>query len=285
MFTLRHSITILLFIIFSVGLRVDAQNNNKNDIPISDEHYEILEKRKSLIEQEVASNKDEWIGAYFNGDHHPTIFMWSHKEGFLTWGSNHTFHPSRINFGKVEFSNNRLIINPEIDNKHLNFQFIPTELAPVKWGEQHFLIPANELINFAYAVHSRSYSLIEVYFLKSADYQKSRNGLPNLPSEYSQFLKMKPIKPQVIAIKTNQDEPFWNTEITLNLGKKHRVIEGMFFYYANSNGGISVIVTEVQETTSKAKGYGIYSGNNDEPKLKKGLILTSIVPKNYMDFP
>ena len=96
---------------------------------------------------------------------------------------------------------------------------------------------------------------------------------------------MKAIKPQVIAIKANQDEPFWNTEITLNRGKKNKVIEGMIFYYANSKGGVSVFVTEVQENTSKAKGYGVYSGNGDEPKLRIGQSLTSIVPKDYADLP
>ena len=93
---------------------------------------------------------------------------------------------------------------------------------------------------------------------------------------------MKAINPQVIAIKTTQEEPFWNTEVTLNRGRKNKLIEGMIFYHANSNGGISVIVTEVQETTSKAKGYGIY---NDEPKLKKGLLFSSVIPKNFFDLP
>ena len=284
MFVLKYSITILLVIttILSLDLRLKAQINNKNDIPISNEHSEILEKRKALIEKEIALSKDEWTGVYLNGDHHPTVLMWSYKEGFLTWGSNHTFYPSRINFGKVEFSNNLLTIKPEIKKENLNFQFIPTELFPIKWGEQHFLIPANEIINFAYSVHSQSFSQIESYFLKSNDYQKSRNGLPNLPPEYSKFLKMKPIRPQILKVKIDKED-FWATEITLNLGSRDKIIKEMIFYNGNSKNGISLMITELKETNSKAKIIGVYG--EDEPILRKGLVFTSVVPKNFMELP
>jgi len=95
---------------------------------------------------------------------------------------------------------------------------------------------------------------------------------------------MKAIRPQIIKIKRDKVD-YWKTELTLNLGRKHQVIKGMIFYYANSNSGISVVVTEPQETTSKAILYGFYGGGKDELKLKKGLIFSSVVPRNYMDLP
>jgi hypothetical protein len=176
MFLLKSSKTLTALIVilhFCGSSQLFAQVRNRNDVPISEEHYEILEKRKKLIEQELSSSANKWSGVYQAGDHHPTVFMWSPSQGFLTWGSQHTFFPSRINFGKAEFSNNRLLIKPEISEEHLNYEYAPPELVPVKWGEQHFLIPAERLINFAYAVHSRSESQIENYFANNKDFKKN----------------------------------------------------------------------------------------------------------------
>src|SRR5688572_19198461 len=156
--------TLLVVFLFLCSLELFAQRNNPHDEPISEEHYGILKQKKELIEQEISSDKNEWSGTYTAGDHHPTVFMWSPNQGFLAWGSNHTFFPSRINFGKAEYSNYRLIIKPEIPKEHLNFQYIPTELVPIKWGEQHFFIPSDGLTDFAYAVHSGSESQIVEHF-------------------------------------------------------------------------------------------------------------------------
>ncbi len=270
----------LVIFLLLFTLQLFAQNN-RYDEPISEVHYEILKKRKELIEQEVSSDKNEWSGAYQLGDHHPTVFMWSGNQGFLTWGSNHTFSPSRINFGKAEFSNNRLIIKPEISKEHLNFQYTPRELVPVKWGEQHFLISANELINFAYAVHSSAESQIVEYFAKSEDYQKSRKGLPNLPKEYEKILMMKAIKPKITAIKNNDKDNIWNTEITLNFGRADKLIKGMIFYSANSSGSMRIMITDLQENNSKAKIIGI---GGENLKLKVGLKFTSKIPDGSYDY-
>ena len=272
--------SIVVFVLLTFQL--SAQNNNRNDEPISEEHYEILKTRQALIGQDISSDKNEWSGAYQLGDHHPTVFMWSLNQGFLTWGSNHTFFPSRINFGKAEFSNNRLILKPEISKEHLNFQYVPTELVPVKWGEQHFLIPADKLINFAYVVHSGAEWQIVNYFAKSEDYEKPRTGLPNLPKEFEKFMTMKAIRPTITLIKTDKDD-FYKTEITLNLGRADKVIKGMIFYYSKSSGGLNIMITDLQEKSSKAMVYGIWNSGASEQTIepKVGMKLTSKVPKNF----
>jgi hypothetical protein len=272
------SIVFLLLLTFQLS----AQNNNRNDEPISEEHYEILKTRQALIGQDISSDKNEWSGVYRLGDHHPTVFMWSLNQGFLTWGSNHTFHPSRINFGKAEFSNNRLILKPEINKEHLNFQFVPTELVPVKWGEQHFLIPADELINFAYAVHSGAESQIVWYFAKSEDYQKSRAGLPDLPKELQKIMTMKAVRPMITAIKKDADD-FWKTEISLNLGRADKLIKGMYFYYSKPSGGLRIRITDLQEKSSKAVMSATWTSgeSNQTIKPKVGMKFTSKAGKDF----
>ena len=265
---------IILLIVLTFSLSLFAQNNNRNDVPLSEEHYQILEKRRGLIGQEISADQNEWVGVYQQGDHHPTYFMWSLTEGFLTWGSNHTFYPSRINFGKAEFLSSRLFIKPEIAKDHLNYQQIAPEFVPVKWGEQHFLIGADELLSFAYAVHAGDSSLIVGYFMKSDDYEKTRAGLPNLPQEYQKIMTMKAVKPKIIAIKTDAGN-FWATEITLNLGRNANLAEGMTFYYSNRASGFNLIITDVQDKSATARLTGGW-GEGNEPKV--GMRLTSKAP-------
>ena len=295
--SILHSLQIIMFLLkpskklaassviflFLCSLQLFAQRNNPHDEPISEEQYEILKKRKELIEQESSSDNNEWSGVYLQGDHHPTVFMWSAIHGFLAWGSNHTTFPARINFGKAEFSNNRLIVKPEISKDHLNFQYIPTELTPVKWGEKHFLIPSNRLTDFAYAVHSGAESQIVNYFAKSEDDQKSRKGLPNLPKEYEKILTMKAIKPKVIAVKKGKDL-YSDTELTLNVGRKDNVVEGMIFYYSNSDKYLQIAITDLQEKSSKAQIIGIGGGVGEGFAPKIGMRFTSKIPDSNLDF-
>ncbi len=278
-----EKILIASSLILIFALSIFAQNNNRFDEPISDEQYEFLLQKKALIEKEVANDKNEWSGTYSQGDHHPTIFMWSAGQGFLTWGSHHTFFPSRINFGKAEFANNRLIIKPEIAKDNLHFQYIPTELVPVKWGEQHFLIGSDDLINFAYAVHSGAESQIVSFFAKSADYEKSRTGLPNLPKEYEKILTMKAIKPKVTAMK-KKDDALLDAELTLNRGRADMLIEGMLFYYVNSSGSLTIMITDLNESSSKATvvGYSQRAEKQIEPKI--GIKFTSKAPDDFYGY-
>lgn len=273
---------VVLFFLFSLSL--PAQDNNRHDEPISDEHYKILDTRASLIKLEAASGKNEWSGTYLNGDHHPTVFMWSGTHGFLTWGSHHTFAPSRINFGKAEFLNGRLLVKPEIARDHLNFQYVPAEMVAVKWGQQHFLIAPDRLLNFAYAVHSRAESQIGIYFVKSEDTQKDRSGLPDLPKEYLGILTMKAIQVRITSVKNYvPGESNSDAEITLDLGSNAKIVERMIFYFLNSRGGLRLEVVEVEERRSRARLAGAYLTQDEEVGPKIGMKFTSIIPKKFPD--
>ncbi len=268
------------FFIFIFALQFFAQNNNRFDEPISDEQYEFLLKKKALIEEEVSKGINEWSGTYSQGDHHPTIFMWAADQGFLIWGSNHTFFPSRINFGNAEFSNNRLLLSPKIAKDNLHFQSIPTELIPIKWGEQHFLIGSDELLNFAYAVHSNWEAHIVDYLAKSSDYEKPRTKLPNLPEEFEKILTMKAIKPKVTAIKKKDDDLF-DAELTLDRGRADMLNKGMYLFYVNSSGSITIRITELNERSSKGNIVGFSETANKGVKPKIGMNFTSKAPKDF----
>lgn len=274
----------LIILLAFCPLLILAQGNNRYDEPISEEHNQILDTKARLIKLESISSKNEWSGTYLAGDHHPTVFMWSEKEGFLTWGSHHTFAPSRINFGKAVFLNNRLTVTPEITKEHLNFQYTATEWVPVKWGDVHFLIPPENLINFAYDLRSRSQSQIVEYFMKGDDMQKDRVGLPDLPKEYLGILTMKAIPARITSVKNYvPGELNSDTEITLDHSPNSKLIKGMIFYFLSSKGGLQLEIIEVGKRKSRAKLGGTYLTQDEEIHPRIGMKFTSIIPKKFLD--
>lgn len=276
---------LLISIALAGSLEIDAQRNNRSDIPISDVQYELLLKRKNLIESDSASDENEWSGQYLRGSHHPTVFMWSEKNGFLTWGSHHTFYPSRINYGKAEFSNGRLNIKPTIGKDNLHFQYIPNELVPIQWDETRFLIPPDKLKDFAYAAHTEAESQLNGYIARGLYSGTARKGIPQMPQEFEKILKMKALKPKIIAVRKGKSELNHDWIITLNRGKKHNLIEGMVLFYSSSKktyegNYLTITITEVSEKTSKAVIDQIsLNDENFEPRI--GLKFSSKARTDY----
>ena len=99
---------------------------------------------------------------------------------------------------------------------------------PVKWDQQHWLIPSDQLTLFAYAVNFGSNEEFESFFLKTEDYNKSNKGMPDLPKEYEKYLNAKPIKAKVSAVGAIVDD--WYPALTLNVGEADGVVKGMKFW-------------------------------------------------------
>ena len=254
----------------------DAQDR-RHDQPLSDELYKVLDEKEKLLREDLSASKDkEWTGIYYQGDHHPTQFIVTSNAGFLVTSSNHTFSPSWINYGKVEFKDNHLKIFPELEKGNQYAHLTPTEFVYIRWDETHFLIPPDRLVNFAYAVHSESEHEIMQYFARGMYSDASRKGLPDLPEKYKKILTMKSVKPKIIAID-DKKEHFFDDRFTLNAGRKQGVIEGMVFYYTKSENFFALRVSEVNENTSKASITTIGGSGEEDFSPKIGMKLTSKV--------
>ena len=268
----------LLFILVLIFCCAESEGQDRRqDQPLSEELYKVLDEKEELLSQDLSASKDkEWVGVYYQGDHHPTRFKVTPNAGFLVTSSNHTFSPSWINYGKVEFKNNHLKIFPELEKGNQYAHLMPMEFAYIRWDETHFLIPPDSLIDFAYAVHSESDHEIMRFFARGIYSDASRKGLPNLPEKYKKILTMKSIKPKIIAID-DKNKKFYENTFTLNAGRKQDVIEGMVFYYAKSKHFFALRVFELNEQTSKAY-ISTRGGSGEEdfsPKI--GMKLTSKV--------
>ena len=271
----------LLCLVLMVGGFAEAQHE-REDQQLPDELYALVDKRTNLIKQSIAKSSNEWPGTYLAGDHHPTVFMWTPVEGFLVTSSVHTFSPSWVNYGEVSMNRSMLTLRPVLTKDNNYAHEIDTEFRMVKWGDQHFLIPPGELKNFAYAVHSRAESEIVNYFRRGEDLNRTRRGLPDLPFEFTKYLKMKPIVALITAVRW-QGGPA--EEVTLSVGRRDSVIEGMVFYFTPRNGAqFSIRVAKVSETNSTGQvSSRATTGSGAGIKIRPGLRLTSRIPKGFIE--
>lgn len=275
----------VFFICLVLGAQIIVTGQERRrDEPISDDLYETVVKRSDSIRTEIVGLEDnEWAGVYTDGDHHPTVFMWAPKNGFVVTSSLHTFWPSWVNFGKVNFKDNSLTIFPELQAGNKSAHIMPTEFIPVLWDKWHFLVPSDSLLEFAYAVHSKSESQIWNFFIKSSDTEKSRKGLPKLPAEYKKIITMPAIVARIIKVEKVDDSP-WSEKITLNVGSNKGIIKGMQFYRQQRGSYISVSIVDVANTTSIANVSMIgSSGSDKEIQIKKGWMLSSKMPKGFIE--
>lgn len=271
---IKLGLVVAVLATFAIG------QGRRQDQPLTDELYRLEETRTKLIQDSIAKTTNEWAGTYSAGDHHPTVFLWTSDQGFLVTSSLHTFSSSWINYGSVTLTDTLLTIRPELSKDNQYAHVMETEYRLVRWDKHHFLIPPEELKRFAYAVHTQSGWEIIHYFSKWQDRDKPRRGLPDLPAEYVGIMKMPPVKARITAVGPDEGEQ----SVTINVGRNRRVIEGMAFYYLAKNGaGFSVRVTEVSETSSRASVGSIFSRGDAEVELKKGLRLSSRMPKNFVE--
>jgi hypothetical protein len=253
--------------------------------PLSPEQQATLRSRQELIIAEASKlPANEWVGSYgaMDGPTAGTRLDWAPEKGFLIWWTtcSHGFR-DMINFGSVAFRDGVLRVTPELSREGEKIYPL-TDLIPVKWGNQHYLIPLDRLIAFCYAVRNTGRSLeIQEFFLKESDRYKRRFGLPAVPAAYKKYLVSSPIQATIIDVKSGPES--WTKTLTLNTGRKAGVVPGMkFFAVSPRNVYMLVEVMNVREDSSEA--FVITSGfrNRSERELKfrAGWKLTSRAPRD-----
>ena len=275
--------TIFVLAIVLVFSSVAQAQRNLESLP--EEIANVVLSKREQIERDLATLQgNDWAGKYRANDGTTvTSFLdWSPTNGFTVWRENCS-RPgiAWVNYGNANFNGSSLTLSPERAEKGQHtYTFSSSVLVPVKWDEQHWLIPSDQLTLFAYAVNSGSNEEIETFFVKIEDYNKSNKGLPDLPKEYRKYLNAKPIQAKVSAIATKDEN--WYPPLTLNVGKTAGVVEGMKFWLVGvENIHIQLYVTEVHEKTSVANVISAgTSGESDiEIKPKVGWKFTSKMPE------
>lgn len=282
------AILFLVLTLLSAGLDTSAQNLPERE-EISEELATLARNRWDAIKLE-ASNlpNDEWVGSYrsFDGPTISTHLAWSPASGFMVWWENCS-RPwtARVNYGSTVFTNGSLKLIPKLSENSPSSYSISSEFIPVKWGEQHFLIPSDKMINFAYAVNSTSVQEVESFLMKIEDYEKNRKGLPNVPQAYGKYLGMKPITATISGFGPEAER--WYPKVMLDVGRAEGVVREMKFYLSQPrNIYMQLEVIDVQEHASEAFIITTAFRDNREEDIKPkvGWQFTSRAPKDNSQF-
>ena len=295
MYPLRIAWVMLILVLAAVSAPAQAVfdlESLKDPGSLSKEQLATLQSRQALITGEAsASTANEWAGSYFAEDSPTsgTRLDWAPANGFLVWWTSCS-HGWRdvVNFGSVDFRDGVLRATPELSGNGRKVYELAGELIPVKWGNQHYLVPLDQLIAFCYAARNAGRSLeIREFFLKESDREKRRFGLPAVPSQYRKYLVGPPIQATIVELKPRPEA--WDKVFTLNVGRRAGVVAGMkFFAVTPRNVYMLVEVSEVGETSSEAyaitSGFKNHSGRSINPRV--GWKLTSRAPRGaYEYFP
>jgi hypothetical protein len=81
----------------------------------------------------------------------------------------------------------------------------PQEVLPVHWGKRHYLVPTDQLSDFANAINLGSEprdSPSGFFLLREGDQEKPAVGLPDLPAAYLSWIRTEPTQFTVDKVKT-----------------------------------------------------------------------------------
>lgn len=227
---------------------------------------------------------DEWAGDYraFDGPTISTHLAWAPASGFMVWWENCSRPQfARVNYGGAVLTDGSLKLTPELPAGGPGSYRVGSEFVPVKWGEQHFLIPSDRMVNFAYAANSGSVEQVESFLMKTADYEKDRRGRPDVPRAYRKYLRMKPVAATVSGFAPEQGG--WYPKLILKAGRAEGVVPEMRLYLSRpGNVYMQIEVTDVGEHTSEAfvRMATFSDGREGEIKPAVGWKFTSRAPED-----
>lgn len=261
-----------LFLLLLFGITIPNVRSQGYVNILPDEITRPYYTRRDSVEQSLKKEGLlEWAGRYSIevGDTWSEQFVWAPSIGFAAYRDTCSNGPRAwVNHGNVSFDSSGLNLFPDRrKGDEFLLDFANNELTFVRWDEQHWLVPKNDLALFAYAINSRSGVEFEVGYIKVADVDKRGRGIPDLPKEYKKLLRLAPITVKVIAIG-DQEEKGWFPTMTIDAGRDKNIVEGMnFWLVGNKNIHVRVFVDEVADKTAKVKARMIGSSSNFEKEI------------------
>lgn len=258
--------------------------------PLSPLQETALQLRQKVIVDEAAKMpEDEWVGTYSleDGLTSGARFDWAPTNGFVVrWNTCSHGLRDKINFGNVSVRDGLLYLAPKLQGEGGKLYAVAADLVRVKWGQQHYLIPSDQMIAFCYAALNAGRSLeINEFFLRRSDREKQRFGLPSVPQTYKKFLVGNPIQAKIIELKSQPHE--WGMRFILNMGRKAGVVPRMKFF-ATSPRSVYMLVEVVAVTDQTSEVFVITSGfkngaeNTVNPQV--GWRFTSRAPRGAYNY-
>ena len=258
---IKNLFLVLSFLLIALSFaKINAQSRYSKEIQAE------FSVRKDKIQTELSGlQTNEWAGEY---SVHGLFLFLAPKSGFAFYMSGGDYDANwdnfLINYGTVQFSETKIKLTPELPNKEEVLPSYSTELLPILWSERHYLIPADEIVEFinyvniSYEPSFAFAGLSNNFFLKKGDIEKKVVGKPNIPEQYRSYLLEKPIKGKITTVKDSKLEQDGNrqqrnTQVILNVGRNNGVFEGMKFliYSPRRISADDVRITKVEADSSE----------------------------------
>jgi hypothetical protein len=179
----------------------------------------------------------EWAGEYYAGDGLGvnTSLAIAPDSGYVfEWHGCLGLYDR--NYGGVTLADGRVHLSFTFENERKGFQGIAPEFIPVSWGPRHYLIAADEVVDFCNSVNDGGEARKEShgsYFLRRGDEKKAVTGRPKLPAEYEAYLLEKPIRATITEVGGYTTRPsvaswkFKDTPVVLDAGSAKGLRVGM----------------------------------------------------------
>ena len=224
------------------------------------------DERKERIRDEIGRiGEHEWAGEYYYGDHLGVNVALSvaPESGFVfTWLGCVGLYD--LNYGKVRFEDALLKLIFSYHNKRGGFSGIAPEFYPVRWGNRHYLIPSDGVIEFCNAVNAglEPCSLFCArFFLRNGDKDKQPEGRPEVPAEFLQYLLPDPLRADIISVEKSRvvkdrevaELEFRVSTVTIGAGKVEGMLLGLELHSYDPPNAETAEVIEIQEHTSRAR--------------------------------
>jgi hypothetical protein len=139
-----------------------------------------------------------------------------------------------------------------------------TNMLPVRWGERHYLIADDEVIEFCNAVNAgwepdRWYG--GFFLLRRGDKEKQVSGMPGIPEQYQEYLLPSPVQAQIITLHSSRTKVINRindmkeriTRITLGAGYAEGLRVGMELHGYEPHNFESAKILQVSEHTAEAE--------------------------------
>ncbi|MBI2432577.1 MAG: hypothetical protein HYV26_06890 [Candidatus Hydrogenedentes bacterium] len=220
--------------------------------------------REGILAEAAALTDHPWAGEYRSGDGILTrqSLLLAPEAGYLfEWGGCMGLYYR--NYGPVKESNGRIRLSFTLKNKgELGAsKGIPEEFVPVVWGDQHYLIPAGDLLGFCNTVNEGLAPEVRgaFYLVRNSDWKKPTAGLPLVPEQFQPYLLATPVTAEITdinAVTTRPTRGGWqykDTRVTLNAGRKTGLLKGMRMYVVEPEDRYGLfLINTVEESSSQA---------------------------------
>jgi hypothetical protein len=250
--------------------------------------------REHLIKKELTKlGEHEWAGEYYYGDGlgvNVNLTLAPELGYVFTWHGCLGLYD--LNYGAVRFENGKVKLVFKYHNHRGGFHGIAPEFYPVRWGDRHYLIPSDGVVEFCNAVNSGLEPCAVFcarFLLLRGDQDKRVEGEPTIPVQFRRYVLSTPITAKIISLERSYIERdrglpdnFRISQVTLDSGTAEGVLPGMELHSYDPPNSETVEIIEVNEHSSRARIVQIGT-DGDKPKagwrLSTRLIDSALPPK------